>query len=102
LLDKEPYRRELLLKNAEFFRGELVKKGYRPIGSSQIIPLIINSAERAVGISNYLKESGFWALPIRPPTVPQDESRLRFSLTYDHSREVLQELIETIERAFDV
>jgi 8-amino-7-oxononanoate synthase len=45
-----------------------------------------------------LEAKGFWVLPIRPPTVPAEEARLRFSLTYDHSREQLSGLLECVDQ----
>jgi len=35
-------------------------------------------------------------LPIRPPTVPLKEARLRFSLTFYHSKEILEKLINEL------
>ncbi|MFH1339517.1 MAG: 8-amino-7-oxononanoate synthase [Candidatus Omnitrophota bacterium] len=98
LLKKEPHRREVLLSNAEFFRSKLIKSGFRVKGSSQIVPLIIGDTGKAIELSAYLENKGYWVLPIRPPTVPAGESRLRFSLTYHHTRQVLEGLIEEINK----
>ncbi len=48
---------------------------------SQIAHFNTRDALRAVKLSNQLKECGFYALPVRPPTVPPNKSGLRFSLT---------------------
>ncbi|MFH1541404.1 MAG: 8-amino-7-oxononanoate synthase [Elusimicrobiota bacterium] len=97
LIKKEPFRRKILLENADYFRNELKKMGFETSGSSQIIPLILGDVSKTIKFSNELREQGYWVLPIRPPTVPVGESRLRFSLTYCHSRETLQKLIEIID-----
>ena len=102
ILEKEPFRRKELLGNSEYFRNELTKKGFEIIGCSQIVPLIIADAAKAVALSKQLEEKGFWALPIRPPTVPAGQSRLRFSLSYCHDRKVLNELIEQISELCNV
>lgn len=96
LVKKEPFRRETLLENAGYFRNGLLNRGLVVKGSSQIIPVIIGDSKKAVVMSKELQEKSYWVLPIRPPTVPQGEARLRFSLTYYHTKEVLVGLIEEI------
>lgn len=96
LIKEEAFRRRELLINADYFRDELQKKGFITKGSSQIIPLIIGENEKCIRISNELKKRGYWALPIRPPTVPVNEARIRFSLTYNHKREMLAKLVEDL------
>jgi 8-amino-7-oxononanoate synthase len=51
---------------------------------------------RAIKFAQILKEQGFWVIPVRPPTVPQGEARLRFSLTYYHDMAVLKRLVDEI------
>jgi 8-amino-7-oxononanoate synthase len=102
LLNKEPFRRKMLLANARYFSNELKKKGFKIKGSSQIVPLIVADTEKAIKLSAYLQDKGYWVLPIRPPTVPVRESRLRFSLTYNHTQGVLQELIKEINKIGNV
>lgn len=95
----EPERRETLLKNADFLRDGLKSLILNVRGSSQIIPIILGDNNTAVTMSDALKDKGYWALPIRPPTVPVGESRLRLSLTYNHSREILEGLIDGLSQA---
>ncbi len=102
LLEEEPLRRKVLLENARFFRDELRKKGFEIKSQSQIVPLIVGDADSAVALSERLERKGYWALPIRPPTVPAGQCRVRFSLCYHHSREILADLLEQIGRASDV
>jgi len=102
VVQDEPFRRERLLENAAYFRSELEAKGLKVLGESQIVPLTIGDARASAVISRHLVKKGYWVLPIRPPTVPVGQSRLRFSLTYHHSRKVLQQLIDEIARAVNV
>ena len=102
LLKKEPFRREKLLENAAWFRDELKAAGFEVRGQSQIVPLIIDDTERLLLLSRRLRDAGFWVLPIRPPTVPAGQSRLRFSLTYCHDKSILQRLITQIDKANNV
>ena len=101
-IEAEPQRRTTLFQNAAWFRTALADRGYDVRGASQIIPLVVGDAERAIAASKALEDAGFWVLPIRPPTVPAGEARLRFSLTYDHSRQQLTELMEHIDKVLHV
>ena len=92
----EPFRRKTLLANADFFRTRLREAGFDVKGSSQIVPLIVPDTEKAARISRQLQKSRFWVLPIRPPTVPQGQARLRFSLTYHHTKQLLEKLADRI------
>ena len=96
LVKEEPLRREKLLIKAEYFRNNLKSEGFEVKGESQIIPLITGGNLKTVEFARKLQEKGYWVLPIRPPTVPLGEARLRFSLTFDHSEEILQKLINEI------
>ncbi len=96
LIEDEPYRRKKLLELAQYFREALKEKGFVVRGAAQIIPLIIGDNLKAREFSHRLQEKGHWVLPIRPPTVPKDEARLRFSLTFYHTREILEKLIDDL------
>lgn len=96
LIKEEPFRRKTLLENAQYFRNSLNKIGFRVIGSSQIVPLIIGNTEETIELSRKLQNKNYWVLPIRPPTVRKGEARLRFSLTYYHTKEILERLINDI------
>jgi len=96
LIKEEPYRRIKLLESAQYFRDALKTKGFRVRGDSQIIPLIIGDNIRTVEFAKRLQEKGYWVLPIRTPTVPLGEERLRFSLSFYHNKEILENLINDI------
>jgi len=98
LLETEPQRREELIAKTAFFRDELEKAGvkYEVMGNSQIVPLIIGAADKTVALSNNLLRRGFYALPIRPPTVPANSSRIRFSMTYNVTRQQILKLIKVL------
>ena len=60
-----------------------IHKIYPSRSSSQIIPIVLGSAASATKKAQELQEKGYYVLPINPPTVPQNTSRLRISLTAD-------------------
>jgi 7-keto-8-aminopelargonate synthetase-like enzyme len=92
----EPIRRKTLLANADYFRSKLQKSRFDVRGESQIVPLIVADTDRATRFSCQLQQSRFWVLPVRPPTVPAGGARLRFSLTYHHSRQTLEALADKV------
>jgi 8-amino-7-oxononanoate synthase len=96
LIKEEPFRRENLLESAKYFRESLKIKGLKVAGDSQIVPLISGNNLKTVEFAKNLQEKGYWVLPIRTPTVPKGEERLRFSLTHYHTKETLQKLIDDI------
>lgn len=94
VIKDEPFRRERLLGEAEYFRRNLKNRGFQVNGESQIIPVIIGENFNAQRFADELQKKGYWVLPIRPPTVPSGQARLRFSLTFYHTREILAKLID--------
>ena len=96
IVEKESFRREHLLLNADYMRNRLKHEGFLVKGESQIIPVIVHENEKAVKFSEALKKKGFWVIPVRPPTVPKGEARLRISLTYDHTREVIDQFVSDL------
>ena len=60
-----------------------IHKIYPSASQSQIIPIVLGSAQNATNKALELQQKGFYVLPINPPTVPVNTSRLRISLTAD-------------------
>lgn len=96
LIKDEPHRRAILLSMAKMLRDRLQEKGFRANGSSQIIPVILGDNLRALEFAKKIQERGYWALAVRPPTVPAGQARLRLSLSYFHNQETLNKLIDVI------
>ncbi|MFT3739809.1 MAG: 8-amino-7-oxononanoate synthase [Breznakibacter sp.] len=59
---------------------------------SHILPVMVGDSKAAVKLSEHLQQSGFFVMPVRPPTVPQGTSRLRLSLTANLSMDQLESL----------
>jgi 8-amino-7-oxononanoate synthase len=96
LIGEESFRRQKLLENARYFRNSLKEKNFSLRGTSQIVPLVVGESAQAIQLADNLQSKGWWVLPIRPPTVPAQEARLRFSLTYYHTKDMLKKLIDDI------
>lgn len=98
LIKDEPWRRIKLLENARFFHAALNMNGFQVKGDSQVCPVIIGDSLKAVKLAQALQEKGYWVLPIRPPTVSARHARLRFSLTFYHTKEMLQGLADDMRK----
>lgn len=90
------------LKLGQRLRDNLA--GVVETGNSQshIVPLILGEERRAVRVAQALRERGWDVYPIRPPTVPDGESRIRVVMhaglseqaVDDFSRDVVHVLAE--------
>lgn len=89
-------RREHLNYISRMLREALQAKGYVCPSVSHIVPMVIGPSADAVLRAEELQRHGFYALPVRPPTVPEGTSRIRFSLTAEIQEEEIKELINEI------
>ncbi len=91
LLEAEPERVERLIRNAAALRAALEAEGLRPGGAgTQIVPVEVGEAALTMELSERLLERGVFAQGIRPPTVPEGASRLRFTVMATHEADELQ------------
>ena len=92
--------RKRLHENARRLRERLAAAGV-DVGrsSTQIVPAILGSDERAVRVAAALEEAGFLALPIRPPTVPEGTSRIRLSACAHHRPDQIDRLADVLAAA---
>jgi glycine C-acetyltransferase/8-amino-7-oxononanoate synthase len=85
LLHAGPHRVERLQANAAALRAALAAEGLSPGDSeTQIIPLEVGEAERTMELCELVLGRGVFAQGIRPPTVPEGSSRLRFTVMATH------------------
>lgn len=69
-----------LIRTATRLREVLQAKGFETRGESHIVPFLCGTNENSVEMAELLRDNGFFALPVRYPTVPKNEARIRFSL----------------------
>jgi glycine C-acetyltransferase/8-amino-7-oxononanoate synthase len=85
LLESHPRRVERLAENAATLRGALAAEGLAVGDSStQIVPVEVGDAARTMELCERVLERGVFAQGIRPPTVPEGRSRLRFTVMATH------------------
>ncbi|GAA0129438.1 8-amino-7-oxononanoate synthase [Bacillus velezensis] len=66
-------------------------------GDTPIIPVIIGDAKTVVSAAALLEKKGICAPAIRPPAVPEGESRIRLTVTADRSLQDIDELTEAFD-----
>lgn len=60
--------------------GHIKSLGFECPSDSQIVPIILKDNARTMRATDELTKQGFFVLGVRPPTVPQKQSRLRVCL----------------------
>ncbi len=97
ILQEEPWRRQRVLGLGERVREGLRGSGLTVLSSSgPIVPVLVGEPEAAVTWSRRLREAGFLVPAIRPPTVPRGTSRLRLSLSANHSDEQIDAVVRAL------
>jgi 8-amino-7-oxononanoate synthase len=100
LLESQPDRVERLGVNAATLRSALSEEGLE-VGDTetQIVPLPVGDAGVAMDLCERILERGVFAQGIRPPTVPEGSSRLRFTVMSTHRREELERAAKLVGSA---
>lgn len=78
--DFDPQRHRLAQLSAQLRQLIAQISPESAVSDSHIVPLIVGSNEAALTKAQQLRQAGFYALPIRPPTVPKDTARIRLIL----------------------
>lgn len=100
LLPSHLAERTQLLEHARLLRARLSEIGWNvPDGRSPIIPVLVGDASAAIALSRRLSQQGIYVPAIRPPTVPAGTSRLRISLSAQHSVQDIDRLCGALETA---
>lgn len=100
VIELEPERRTRLWQNRERLAQGLAGLGFQLTASeSPIVPILIGDPDRAVNLAHTLLAEGVYAPAIRPPTVPSTTSRIRLTVTADHSIEQIDEALAALEKA---
>jgi 8-amino-7-oxononanoate synthase len=94
LIPKMENERSDIMNKAEFLRSSLVSLGlYTGNSNSQIIPVIMKKEESSLFAAEQLEKSNILVIAIRPPTVPEGESRIRLAVSSEHDWSHLNQVI---------
>jgi 8-amino-7-oxononanoate synthase len=95
LLEKEPWRVERLVKNADRMRNGFKKMGFKIIdGQTAIVPVIIGDDERTFIFWRKLFDAGVFTNAFISPGVPPGMAMLRTSFMTTHEDEHLDRILE--------
>lgn len=79
------------------FRTQATALGFELMPSdTPIQPIMVGEASDAVAISQALEQQGVLVTAIRPPTVPDGESRLRVTFSAAHTQADLERLLQAL------
>ena len=100
VMENNPLRQRRLRRITRHVRDELAHGPWQVMmGDSPIIPLVVGTETAALDAAQSLLSRGLLVFPIRPPTVPRGTSRLRVTLSSEHSDEEIKQVIRAIRDA---
>jgi len=100
LCQTENWRREKINYLSRLFSTKLNKK-YKLVSTQSAIHAIIIGDERStLDTAKFLQNRGFWVTAIRPPTVPNNSSRLRVTITAGHNEQDINDLANTLNEVY--
>ena len=92
--------REQLLDNVSHFRGRVAESAQPWLPSESWIQCLrVPGARRIRRVGGVLRSRGLAALPIRAPTVPAGEERIRVCLHSHNTREEIDLLFSAVDEA---
>jgi 8-amino-7-oxononanoate synthase len=89
--------RDRVISRARQLREGMIALGLEPLGYGHVVPLIVGSAPRAMAAQAQLAERGFHVPAIRPPTVPPNTARLRFTVSAAHQGADIDALLDALQ-----
>ena len=93
-------QKKKLEKNTKQLSKGLAQIGYKINSLTHIIPIIIGNEKLAMDFGKFLFNNGVFVQPIRYPTVPKNQARLRISVTAWLSTTNIEKALEIFEKAY--
>ena len=104
VLEQEPERIEQLWENTRYWKKELGGLGFNiggvntPASETPITPIIVGDGCLTMDFSRELFKEGVMGTGIAFPTVPEGKARIRTIMTATHTREELDQALDTLKR----
>ena len=93
-------QRMKLEKNIKQLSTGLKQIGFEINSKTHIIPIIIGNEKTAMDFGKFLKDNRVFAQPIRYPTVPKNQARLRISVTAWLKHAEIESALVIFEKAY--
>jgi glycine C-acetyltransferase/8-amino-7-oxononanoate synthase len=98
IIEKNPEIIRKLWDNTYYLKEKLNNLNLNTLSSNTpIIPIVLGDEKKTIEVANKIQEKKILLIGIRPPTVPKGTSRLRITLTSNHTKIHIEELIKAIE-----
>jgi len=98
VIKSESWRREKLKDNIRFFNSIVVNSGLTMASSDEtpIRSLILRDSEKVRFLQKKMHIKGFYVSCIRAPTVPARSARIRISLSSQHTKQQITDLLKNL------
>ncbi len=93
-------QKKKLEENTKSLSKGLKQIGFEINSESQIIPIVIGDEKSAMDFGKFLFNKGIFAQPIRYPTVPKNQARLRISVTAWLQDKHIERALEIFDKAY--
>jgi glycine C-acetyltransferase len=97
--NREKQKKKLETNTKQLSKG-LKEIGFNIKSKSHIIPIIVGNEKESMKLGEFLNTNGIFVQPIRYPTVPKNQARLRISVTAWLSSEEIEKSLFIFEKAF--
>jgi glycine C-acetyltransferase len=97
--NREKNRKKLEQNTRQIISG-LKEIGYPINSQTQIIPIIVGNEKATLDFGEFLFKKGIFAQPIRFPTVPKNQARIRLSVTGWLSKKDIENTLNIFDSAF--
>jgi glycine C-acetyltransferase len=99
VIEDEPWRVEKLHKNMDYFLKTLRSRGFNTLNSqTAIAPIIIGDETKALEMTRLARQEGIFIVPILPPAVQPNTTRIRATVTAGHSLQEIDRAVNTFEK----
>ncbi len=103
IIQAEPQRVERLHALSAFFIKEAALRNL-PLVSADLTPikcLLSGTNQATLALQEKLMVDGYFVAAIRPPTVPENNSRIRISLSINHTEKDITTLLDLLAEHYD-
>lgn len=96
LLTQSTALRDKLVENTQYFRNEMVQRGFTiPQGTHPIVPIMLGDAALAAKFAEAMLARGIYVIGFSYPVVPMGKARIRTQVSAAHSREELESAVKS-------